>query len=115
MFPKGLPLGGLLKQAKQVQEKMKEIQNELSGLKLTGEAAGGMVSAVVNGQQELLSVTIKPDLVKEDIEMVEDLVVAAVRQAMDKAKEASQEKLSGLSAGVMPDLSNLGDLGDLEL
>ena len=109
MFPKGNLMTGLLQQAKQVQEKIEELQGELAALRIEGRAGGGMVMAVVNGQQELLSVKIDPQLVHEDVEMVEDLVVAAVQQALQKAKDESQQRINAVTGGFMGGL-NLTDL-----
>ena len=105
MFPKGNLMAGLLQQAKHVQEKIKELQGELAALRIEGQAGGGMVTAVVNGQQELISVKIDPKLITEDIEMVEDLVVAAVRQAMEKSRDESQQKVNAVTGGVMSGLN----------
>ncbi len=105
MFPKGNLMAGLLQQAKQVQEKIEELQGELAALRIEGHAGGGMVTAVVNGQQELLSIKIDPKLATEDVEMVEDLVVAAVRQAMEKSKEESQQRVNTLTGGMMSGLN----------
>ncbi|MFC1620355.1 YbaB/EbfC family nucleoid-associated protein [Candidatus Neomarinimicrobiota bacterium] len=109
MFPKGNFITGLLQQAKQVQKQMEELQGELSAIRIEGHAGGGMVSAVVSGQQELISIKIDPKLITEDIEMVEDLVVAAVKQAMEKSKEETQEKVDAVTGGTLGGL-NLSDL-----
>lgn len=105
MFPKGNLMAGLLQQAKQVQERIEELQGELAVLRIEGHAGGGMVTAVVNGQQELISIKIDPQLVTEDVEMIEDLVVAAIRQAMEKSKEESQQKVNALTGGMMGGLN----------
>ncbi|UCH62618.1 MAG: YbaB/EbfC family nucleoid-associated protein [Fidelibacterota bacterium] len=105
MFPKGNLMTGLLQQAKRVQEKIEEIQDELAALRIEGQAGGGMVTAVVNGQQELINVKIDPKLITEDVEMVEDLVVAAVRQAMEKSREESQQKMNAVTGGMMSGLN----------
>lgn len=105
MFPKGNLMAGLLQQAKNVQEKIEELQGELAVLRIEGQAGGGMVTAVVNGQQELISVKIDPKLITEDVEMVEDLVVAAVRQAMEKSREESQQKVNAVTGGMMSGLN----------
>ena len=105
MFPKGNLMTGLLKQAKHVQEKIEELQGELATLRIEGQAGGGMVTVVVNGQQELISVKIDPQLIAEDVEMVEDLVVAAVRQAMEKSKEESQQKVNAVTGGMLGGLN----------
>ncbi|MQY63612.1 MAG: YbaB/EbfC family nucleoid-associated protein, partial [Calditrichaeota bacterium] len=101
IFPKGNLMASLLQQAKHVQEKIEELQGELAALRIEGQAGGGMVTVVVNGQQELISVKIDPQLIAEDVEMVEDLVVAAVRQAMEKSKEESQQKVNAVTGGML--------------
>ncbi len=105
IFPKGNLMASLLQQAKQVQERIEELQGELAALRIEGQAGGGMVTVVVNGQQELISVKIDPQLIAEDVEMVEDLVVAAVRQAMEKSKEESQQKVNAVTGGVLGGLN----------
>jgi len=105
MFPKANLMTGLLQQAKRVQEKIEELQGELAALRIEGQAGGGMVTAVVNGQQVLISVKIDPKLVAEDVEMVEDLVVAAVRQAMEKSRDESQQKMNAVTGGMMSGLN----------
>ncbi len=105
IFPKGNLMASLLQQAKQVQEKIEELQGELAALRIEGQAGGGMVTVVVNGQQELISVKIDPQLIAEDVEMVEDLVVAAVRQAMEKSKEESQQKVNAVTGGMLGGLN----------
>jgi len=105
MFPKANLMTGLLQQAKRVQEKIEELQGELAALRIEGQAGGGMVTAVVNGQQELISLKIDPKLVTEDVEMVEDLVVAAVRQAMEKSRDESQQKMNAVTGGMMSGLN----------
>lgn len=105
MFPKANLMTGLLQQAKHVQEKIEELQGELAVLRIEGQAGGGMVTAVVNGQQELISVKIDPKLVTEDVEMVEDLVVAAVRQAMEKSRDESQQRMNAVTGGMMGGLN----------
>lgn len=105
MFPKGNMMAGLLQQAKQVQDKIEALQGELAGLRVEGQAGGGMVTAVVNGQQELISVSIDPHMLGEDVELLEDLVVAAVRQATDKSKEESQRRFNAVTGGMMGGLN----------
>ena len=109
MFPKGNMMAGLLQQAKQVQDKIEALQGELAGLRVEGQAGGGMVTAVVNGQQELISVSIDPQMLGEDVELLEDLVVAAVRQATDKSKEESQRRFNAVTGGMIGGL-NVPDL-----
>ncbi len=98
----------LLQQAKNAQDKMEELQKELAALRIEGQSGGGMVTALVNGQQELISLKIDPSLIADDMEMIEDLVVAAIRQAMEKSKEESQEKISTLTGGMLSGLDLTG-------
>jgi nucleoid-associated protein EbfC len=90
-------LGNLMRQAQQVQE---NIQKELGNLEVTGESGAGMVKVVLNGRHEAKKVTIEPKLVSEDLEMLEDLVAAAINDASRKIEERSKEKYAGLMSGM---------------
>jgi DNA-binding YbaB/EbfC family protein len=94
-------LGNMMKQIQQMQAKMEELQAELEEMEVEGTAGGGMVKCKVNGKQELLEVTIDPEVVDpEDVEMLQDLIVAAVNQARQKANEIQQEHMSQLTGGL---------------
>lgn len=94
-------LGNLMKQAQQMQQKMGQMQQELEGQEVEATAGGGMVTARVNGKQKLLSLTIEPDVVDaEDVEMLQDLVVAAVNEAIKKSQEMIQAEMSKLTGGM---------------
>jgi DNA-binding YbaB/EbfC family protein len=91
----------LLKQAQQMQQEMLAAQNELAQQRYEGSAGGGLVTAVVSGSQEVLEIKISPEVVDpSDVEMLEDLVVAAIRQAMENAAAAPPERLGGLTGGL---------------
>ena len=90
-------LGNLMRQAQQMQENM---EKELVNLEVTGESGAGMVKVVLNGRHEAKKVTIEPKLVSEDLEMLEDLVVAAINDASRKIEERSKEKCAGLMSGM---------------
>lgn len=91
----------IMKQAQQMQEQLAKSQEDLANREFVGTAGGGMVKATVTGRPELLSVEISPEVVDpDDIEMLEDLVVAAVRQAMESAVEAANDELGGLTDGL---------------
>lgn len=91
----------IMKQAQQMQEQLAKTQAELAERRFAGSAGGGMVTAVVTGAPELVEIKISPDVVDpDDIEMLEDLVVAAVRQAMDEAVRTTNEELGGLTGGL---------------
>lgn len=98
-------MGGLLKQAQKMQQEMERIQNELATIKIEGSAGGGMVTAVANGSQELLEIKIDPEVVDpKDVEMLEDLVLAAVNQALEKAKSRAESEMAKATGGMMPNL-----------
>ncbi len=83
----------LVKQAQQMQQKLQEAQQQLEELQVTGSASGGMVQAVCNGKKTLLSVTIKPEACDpDDVEMLEDLILAAVNDAYQKA-QAEEDRI----------------------
>lgn len=93
-------LGNLMRQAQQMQETMKKAQAELAELEVTGESGAGMVRVTLNGHHEAKKVTIEPKLLAEDKDMLEDLLVAAVNDAVRKIAARSQEKYSGVMSGL---------------
>ena len=100
MFPKG-GMGKLMKQAQEMQSKMAKVQEELSDIEVEGQSGGGMITALVNGKKELLSLKIEDEILEEDKEMIEDLVVVAVNQAIQNAIKAADEKMSSITGGMM--------------
>lgn len=91
----------LQKMQKELQERMGKVQEDLKSQTVDGSAGGGMVTATANGNQELVGLKIKPDAVDpEDVEMLEDLVVAAVNLALEKAKELNQDQMSKVAGGI---------------
>ncbi|MFO0972072.1 MAG: YbaB/EbfC family nucleoid-associated protein [Phycisphaerae bacterium] len=98
---------GMLKQAKQIKEKMEQMQAELATRSFEADAGGGAVVARVNGKHELLGLKIRPDVVNPaEVEMLEDLVRAAVAAAQRKSQEAIKEEMMRLTGG-MPGLEKL--------
>jgi DNA-binding YbaB/EbfC family protein len=91
----------LMKQAQQMQDQLAKTQAELAERRFEGSAGGGMVKAVVTGKPQLVEIEISPEVVDpDDIEMLQDLVVAAVRQAMEEAAQATNDELGGLTGGL---------------
>ena len=91
----------MLKQLQQMQAKMAKIQEELGEKTVTGTAGGGMVEVVDNGHQKVLSVTVKREVVDPaDVEMLQDLVLAAVNDAMEKARELAAKEMGAVTAGM---------------
>ena len=94
-------IGNLMKMAKQAQQQIAKVQEELAEREVEASAGGGMVKAVVNGKQEVLSITLDPEVVDpEDVEMLQDLVVAAINEAMRKAQEMIQSEMSKVAGGM---------------
>lgn len=90
-----------MRQAQEMQKELAKAQRELAEREFVGTAGGGMVKATVTGGPELVSIEISPEVVDpQDVEMLEDLVVAAVRQAMEAAVEAANAQLGGLTGGL---------------
>ena len=94
-------LGKLMKQAQQMQANMQQAQEELANMEISGESGGGLVKVVMTGRHELRRVAIDPSLFQEDDrEMVEDLVAAAVNDAVQRIEKTVQEKMSGFTSGM---------------
>ncbi|GAB4353632.1 MAG: YbaB/EbfC family nucleoid-associated protein [Gammaproteobacteria bacterium] len=94
-------LGKLMKQAQQMQANMQQAQEELANMEVTGESGGGLVKVVMTGRHELRRVHIDPTLYQEDDrEMLEDLVAAAVNDAVQRIERMVQEKMSSFAAGL---------------
>lgn len=93
-------LGGLMKQAQQLQADMQKAQEELARLEVNGQAGGGMVSVAMSGRHEVRRVSIDPKLLGDDKEMLEDLIAAAVNDAVNKVETATRERFSGFTAGM---------------
>jgi DNA-binding YbaB/EbfC family protein len=93
-------LGNLMRQAQQMQETMQKAQAELAEIEVTGESGAGMVKVTLNGRHEAKRVSIEPKLLAEDKEMLEDLLTAAINDAVRKIAVRTQEKYSGLMSGL---------------
>jgi DNA-binding YbaB/EbfC family protein len=94
-------MGNLLKKAQQLQEKMAKLQEELGEKTVETSSGGGMVAVIATGKQEIVSIKIEPEVVnQEDIEMLEDLILAAVNDALYQAKQMVSEEMTKLTGGV---------------
>jgi len=93
-------LGQLMQQAQQMQENLKRAQEEIAKLEVTGSAGGGMVEVTMTGRHEVRRVRIDRKLITDDPEMAEDMVAAAVNDAVNRVAEASQQKLGNVSSGM---------------
>lgn len=93
--------GNIVKQAQQMQAKMARLQEELAHKTVEASAGGGMVNAVVNGRHELVSLKIEKDVVNpEDVEMLQDLIVAAVNEGIRKAQEMAAAEMAKITGGL---------------
>jgi len=98
---KGFDLGGLLEQAKQLQERLSSVQSEVASRTTEGRAGGGMVTVVVNGRLEVVRVQIDPSLLETpDREMLQDLVVAAVNDGIRAAQQLVAEEMQKVTGGL---------------
>jgi DNA-binding YbaB/EbfC family protein len=100
-------LGNMMKQVQKMQAEMERIQEQLAEERVEATAGGGVVKVVANGRQEILEIKISPEVVNpDDVEMLEDLILAAVNQAREKAAELQTENLAKLTGGLkIPGLS----------
>ncbi len=105
-------LGNLMREAQKLQNEMAKVQEEAKKKTVEATAGGGMVTAVASGAGEIVSITIDPEVVNpEDIEMLQDLIMAASNEALRRAKEMVDEEMSKLTGGLQ--MPGLGDLGGM--
>ena len=105
-FPGGMNMQSMMKQAQAMQQRMQKMQEELEQKEVTATSGGGVVSVTVNGKKEVKSINIKPEAVDpDDVEMLEDLVMAAVNEALGQADDMAQSEMSKVTGGL-----NLGGL-----
>lgn len=93
-------LGNLMKQAQQMQENLQKAQEEIGNMEVTGTAGGGMVTVLMTGRHDVKRVNIDSALMEEDKEMIEDLLAAAVNDAVRAVEKASKDKMSGVTGGM---------------
>ena len=94
-------MGKMMKQAQQLQTKMMKMQEELAGRTVEATAGGGMIKVVANGKQQIVSITIEKEVVDpEDVEMLQDLVLAAVNDALNRSQEMVSGEMSKLTGGM---------------
>jgi len=93
-------LGNLMRQAQQMQEKLKQAQDEIARMEITGESGAGMVKVTLTGKHQCRKVEISPDALKEDKEFVEDLIAAAINDASQKLEAATKDKMAAVGGGL---------------
>ena len=99
MFPKG-GMGGIYKKAQEMQKKMADIQSEINTMEVEGTSGGDMVKALVRGDKKILSLSLNSDILNEDKEMLEDLILVAINQAIEKVDAISKDKMGSLTGGM---------------
>ncbi|WP_073997820.1 YbaB/EbfC family nucleoid-associated protein [Anaerococcus urinomassiliensis] len=100
-FPGGANMNNMMKQVKKMQEQMEKAQQDIEEKEFESTSGGGVVSATVNGKKEVIAIKIDPDVIDpEDVEMLEDLIIAAINDAMKKADEYSGETMGKLTGGL---------------
>jgi len=96
-----MKLDNIMKQAQKMQKQMVEIQEELANRTVEATVGGGVVTVIANGQQEILSITIDPEVVDpDDVDMLQDLIIAAVNEAYRKSQELMTSEMSKLTGGL---------------
>ena len=94
---------GMLKQVQKRQEEMQKVQSQLGNLTVTEEAGGGMIKATANGNKEIISIEFDPQVInKDEKEILEDLVVAAVNKALESAGKMAEEEMAKVTKGMLP-------------
>ncbi len=93
-------MGNLMKQAQQMQEQLQKAQQELATMEVTGQSGGGMVQITMTGRHDVRRVKIDRDLVGDDWDMLEDLIAAAINDAVQKVEAGTQDKYSGMTGGL---------------
>ncbi|MBF0220391.1 MAG: YbaB/EbfC family nucleoid-associated protein [Gammaproteobacteria bacterium] len=93
-------IGNLMKQAQKMQEEMQKAQDQVANMEVTGKAGGGLVSVLMNGRHDVKRVMIDNSLMSDDKEMLEDLIAAAVNDAVRQVEAASKESMAGMTAGL---------------
>ena len=102
-------IGNLMRQAQQMQENMKKLQEQLASAEVTGEAGAGMVKVTLTGRHQAHRVEIAPEALKEDKEFLEDLIAAAINDAAQKVEDMTREKMKQATGGLqLPPGLNLG-------
>lgn len=93
-------LAGLMKQAQEMQENLKKAQEQIASMEVEGQSGAGMVKVVMTGRHDVKRVSIDPSVLSDDKDMLEDLIAAAVNDAVRRVESATQEKMAGVTSGI---------------
>ena len=100
MFNKG-NMSKMLKQAQQMQKDIENVQNELDELQINSESGGGLVQVTINGKMEVLDLNLQDEILTEEKEIIEDLIISAVNNAISKAQDESQNRMNSVAGGML--------------
>ncbi len=100
MFNKG-NMSNMLKQARDIQKRIEEVQADLEDISISAESGGGLVSVVINGKQEVLELNISEEALGEDKELLEDLIISALNKALGESQEEMQSKMNAVTGGML--------------
>jgi DNA-binding YbaB/EbfC family protein len=105
-------MAGMMKQAQKLQAKLAKVQEELADKHVEGTSGGGMVVVKANGRQDVQGIKISPEVVDpDDVEMLEDLIMAAIQQAREKSQQMAEEEMQKATSGLIPPGMNMPGLG----
>ncbi len=107
MFNKG-NMSKMLKQAQQMQKDIENVQNELDELQINSESGGGLVQVTINGKMELLDLNLQDEILTEEKEIIEDLIISAVNNAISKVQDEGQNRMNSVAGGMLGGLKMPG-------
>ena len=100
MFNKG-NMSTILNQAREVQKKIEDVQTDLEKITINAESGGGLVTVMINGKQEILELNISKEAMKEDKELLEDLIISAINKALSDSQEEMQSRMNSVTGGML--------------
>ena len=100
MFNKG-NMSTMLKQAREIQKRIEEVQSDLEKITINAESGGGLITVMINGKQEILELNISQEAMEEDKELLEDLIISAINKALSDSQEEMQTRMNSVTGGML--------------
>ena len=100
MFNKG-NMSTMLKQAREIQKRIEEVQSDLENITINAESGGGLITVMINGKQEILELNISQEAMEEDKELLEDLIISAINKALSESQEVMQTRMNSVTGGML--------------